>query len=149
MGISAYNTQVTLHDNGSQPRNSRQKLKQRPQKDAAYWLALYGLFSWLSYNIQDLLPWVDTSYSWLGFPTSIIDYESALKTTNQSYDSSFSTESFFPNDLSLCADDIKLTNTVSFKKKFLCACISLHTCVQSSISYIICYGFWVFVIIIF
>lgn len=36
-------------------KKSRQELKHRPQKNAAYWLALYGLLNLLSFTTQDYM----------------------------------------------------------------------------------------------
>lgn len=41
---------------GSQDRISRQELKQRPWKNASYWLIFHSLLNLLSYVPQDYLP---------------------------------------------------------------------------------------------
>ena len=58
----------------------RQELKQRPWRGAAYWLALHGLLSLLSYKTHVYLPRGDTAQSGLGPSTSIIKEEYALQT---------------------------------------------------------------------
>lgn len=53
----------------------RQKLKQRPWRKAAYWLASYDLLSVPSYIFQDHLPKGGTTHNELGPPMSIISQD--------------------------------------------------------------------------
>jgi hypothetical protein len=61
-----------LHHTGCQGRSSRQELKQRPQKTAAYWPAVRVLSSSLSSIAQDHMPRDGTTHSGLGHLPSII-----------------------------------------------------------------------------
>jgi hypothetical protein len=74
---SAYTSTLLFITKGSQDRNShragnwRQELKQRPWRGDAYWLALHGLLSLLSYRVQDYQPRDGTTYNVLGPPCLI------------------------------------------------------------------------------
>lgn len=57
----------------NQHRNTRQKLKSRPQRNAAYWLAPPNLLIWLFYIAQDHLLKENTIPSGLGTSTSTIN----------------------------------------------------------------------------
>jgi hypothetical protein len=69
---SAYTSTLLFITKESQDRNShragawRQKLMQRPWRDAAYWLAPCGLLSLLSYRTQDYQPRDGTTHNGLG-----------------------------------------------------------------------------------
>jgi hypothetical protein len=52
-------------------RNQRQEMKQRPWRNAAYWLAPHGLFSWMSNSTQGHLPKGGTTHRGLS-PLSLI-----------------------------------------------------------------------------
>jgi hypothetical protein len=58
-------------------RNSRQKLKQRPCRNIAYWLAHHDLLSLLSYTTQDHLLSDSTAQSRLGSLTYIKNFLNA------------------------------------------------------------------------
>lgn len=61
----------------------RQKLKEKPRRNASSWLVPYSLLSLLSYNIQDHLTIVGTACSHQGPPTSITIKESTSLTYQQ------------------------------------------------------------------
>lgn len=75
--VSVSRTQSTTE--GSQGRNPRQELKQRPQRTTANWLTLGGLLSLPASIIQDL-PKDDTTYRGPSPPTSIFNEEDASQT---------------------------------------------------------------------
>ena len=56
---------------------------QRPWKGAAYWLALHGLLSLLSYRTQDHQPRDGTAHSELGPPLSITNERNAFPASLQ------------------------------------------------------------------
>ena len=62
----SFTLQLTVHHGGKSGQELkagtwRQKLKQRPQRNDAYWLALLGLFILISYTIQDIPTCVGTT----------------------------------------------------------------------------------------
>jgi hypothetical protein len=70
---------------GSQDWNShragtwRQELRQRPWRDAAYWIASPSLLSLLSYRTQDYQPRDGTTTMGLALPPLITNWENALQ----------------------------------------------------------------------
>lgn len=64
--------------------NSRQGLKQRPQRTITYWLSSQGLFSFFPIQCRTTCLGGDTTHSGLGCTTSVINQENALKTLGQS-----------------------------------------------------------------
>lgn len=56
---------------GNQGGSSRQTLKQRPRKDATYWLPSHGLITGLSCTAQAHLPRDGNAHSGLGPPMSV------------------------------------------------------------------------------
>lgn len=98
---------VAVHHKGSQGRNLRHKWRQRSWRNAAYWLAIPGLLSLLSFVTQDHEPVVALPRVGWALP-----YRSLIKKTHYrlAYRQSgryFFQLCFFPDDSSLCQADKK------------------------------------------
>jgi hypothetical protein len=86
----AYTSTLLFITEGSQDRTSnragmlRQELMQRPWRNAAYWLASYGLLNLLSYNSQDKKPGVALSTIGWALPINhqLRKYPKGLPTAN-------------------------------------------------------------------
>jgi hypothetical protein len=88
----------------------RQKLMQRPWRDAAYWLVSHGLLSLLSYRAQNNQP---RAQGWHHLPwarPSLIDHQLRNCFTAESHGGIFSIEALSPQMTLAC---VKLTNETS------------------------------------
>ena len=85
---------------------------QRPWRGAAYWLALHGLLSQLSYRTQYHQPSDGPTHDGLGPPPSITNLENALQ--SHLMEAFFSVEAPSFQITLLCQADIKLASTEHF-----------------------------------
>ena len=87
-GLFGFHSHIWLITKGSQDRNSnrartwRQKLMQRPWRDASYWLAPHGPTqpAFVSYGTQGHQPRNGPTHNGLGSPSGIVNWGNTLQT---------------------------------------------------------------------
>lgn len=75
---------------GNQGRNSSRELKQRLQRNAAYWFAPHSLLSLLSYTVLDQLPRGAPSTSVINQDNTLVTHWPHTGPTGQAYGGIFS-----------------------------------------------------------